>query len=43
LTNFTSDRIRTFQFSPDGKTLAVTRLHVVSDVVLLRETRAASQ
>ena len=25
LTNFTSDRIRTFQFSPDGKTLAVTR------------------
>jgi eukaryotic-like serine/threonine-protein kinase len=43
LTNFTSDRIRSFQFSPDGKTLAVTRLHVVSDVVLLRETRAAPQ
>ena len=43
LTNFTSDQIRTFQFSPDGKTLAVTRFHVVSDVVLLRDTRTASQ
>jgi serine/threonine protein kinase/dipeptidyl aminopeptidase/acylaminoacyl peptidase len=43
LTNFTSDRIRTFQFSPDGKTLAVTRYHLVSDVVLLRDTRTASQ
>jgi eukaryotic-like serine/threonine-protein kinase len=43
LTNFTSDRIRSFQFSPDGKTLAVIHLHVVSDVVLLRETRTPSQ
>jgi eukaryotic-like serine/threonine-protein kinase len=43
LTNFTSDLIRTFQFSPDGKTLAVARFHVVSDVVLLRDTHAASQ
>jgi eukaryotic-like serine/threonine-protein kinase len=43
LTNFTSDIIRTFQFSPDGKTLAVARYHVVSDVVLLRDTHAASQ
>ena len=43
LTNFTSDRIRTFQFSPDGKTLAVARMHVVSDVVLLRDTQAASR
>ena len=43
LTNFTSDRIRSFQFSPDGKTLAVTRLHVVSDVVLLRETHTPAQ
>jgi eukaryotic-like serine/threonine-protein kinase len=43
LTNFTSDQIRTFQFSPDGKSLAVARFHVVSDVVLLRETHAASQ
>ncbi|MFZ0880097.1 MAG: hypothetical protein WA002_11410, partial [Candidatus Acidiferrales bacterium] len=43
LTNFTSDRIRTFQFSPDGKTLGVARMHVVSDVVLLRDTQAASR
>jgi serine/threonine protein kinase/Tol biopolymer transport system component len=40
LTNFTSDRINTFQFSPDGKFLSVARVHVVSDVVLLRDTTA---
>ena len=38
LTNFTSDRIRTFQFSPDGKSLAVAQEHSVSDIVLLRDT-----
>jgi len=38
LTTFTSDRIRSFQFSPDGKTLGVVRSHVVSDVVLLRDS-----
>jgi serine/threonine protein kinase len=43
LTNFTSDQIRTFQFSPDGKSLAVTRVHIVSDAVLLRDTHTASQ
>lgn len=43
LTNFTSDRIRTFQFSPDGKSLAVARYHVISDVVLLRDTHTAAQ
>jgi Tol biopolymer transport system component len=43
LTNFTSDQIRAFQFSPDGKSLGVARFHVVSDVVLLRDTRTASQ
>jgi Tol biopolymer transport system component len=37
LTNFTSDRIVEFRWSPDGKSLAVTRSHGVSDVVLLRE------
>ncbi len=42
LTNFTSDQINTFQFSPDGKTLAVARRHVISDVVLLHETNTAS-
>ncbi len=43
LTNFTSDQIRTFQISPDGKSLAVARLHIVSDAVLLRDTHTASQ
>jgi serine/threonine protein kinase len=43
LTNFTSDQIRAFQFSPDGKSLGVARFHVVSDVVLLRDTHTASQ
>jgi Tol biopolymer transport system component len=43
LTNFTSDQIRAFQFSPDGKSLAVARFHVVSDVVLLRDTHTATQ
>ena len=38
LTNFTSDQISAFQFSPDGKTLTVARSHVVSDVVLLRDS-----
>jgi eukaryotic-like serine/threonine-protein kinase len=43
LTNFTSDRILSFRFSPDGKVLAVARMHSVSDVVLLRDTQTASQ
>jgi Tol biopolymer transport system component len=43
LTNFMSDRIISFQFSPDGKLLAVARVHAVSDVVLLRDTRTTSR
>jgi eukaryotic-like serine/threonine-protein kinase len=43
LTNFTSDRILTFQFSPDGKSLAVAQRHTVSDVVLLRDTSTSSR
>jgi eukaryotic-like serine/threonine-protein kinase len=43
LTDFMSDRILSFQFSPDGKSLAIARFHVVADVVLLRDTRTASQ
>jgi eukaryotic-like serine/threonine-protein kinase len=43
MTNFTSDRIISFHFSPDGKLLAIARGHAVSDVVLLRDTRTASQ
>ncbi len=37
ITNFTSDNISHFQWSPDGQTLAVARFHTTSDVVLLRE------
>jgi serine/threonine protein kinase len=37
ITNFTSENIAEFQWSPDGKTLAVARTHNTSDVVLLRE------
>jgi len=37
ITNFTSEHIAEFQWSPDGKTLAVARAHDTSDVVLLRE------
>lgn len=43
LTDFVSDRILSFQFSPDDKSLAIARFHVVADVVLLRDTRTASQ
>ena len=37
ITNFTSEHIAEFQWSPDGKTLAVVRAQNTSDVVLLRE------
>ncbi len=37
ITGFTSEHIAEFQWSPDGKTLAVARAHDTSDVVLLRE------
>ncbi len=37
ITNFTSQHIAEFQWSPDGKTLAVTRAQETSDVVLLQE------
>ena len=37
ITNFTSEHITIFRWSPDGKMLAVTRKHAVADVVLLRE------
>jgi len=37
VTNFTSENIAEFEWSPDGKTLAVARTHRISDVVLLRE------
>jgi Tol biopolymer transport system component len=37
ITNFKSDTISAFRFSPDGKTIGVLRSHVESDVVLLRD------
>jgi eukaryotic-like serine/threonine-protein kinase len=36
-TNFNTDRIAKFAWSPDGKTLAVLHTHHTSDVVLLEE------
>jgi Tol biopolymer transport system component len=38
ITNFTSDLITGFRWSPDRKTLAVMRTHNTSDVVVLRQT-----
>jgi serine/threonine protein kinase len=38
ITNFQSDVIRLFEFSPDGKTVGVFRQHTESDVVLLHDT-----
>jgi eukaryotic-like serine/threonine-protein kinase len=38
ITNFRSDTITIFQYSPDGKTLGVFRQHTESDVVLLHDT-----
>ncbi len=37
ISNFTSDDINEYAWSPDGKSLAVARYHNTSDVVLLRE------
>jgi serine/threonine protein kinase len=38
ITNFLTDSITQFQFSPDGKKLGVIRKHLESDVVLLRDS-----
>jgi eukaryotic-like serine/threonine-protein kinase len=37
ITNFTTEQIAEFRWSPDGKTLAVARVQRTSDVVLLQE------
>ncbi len=42
-TNFKSDAISSFRFSPDGKTIGVLRSHVESDVVLLRDAGPATR
>jgi eukaryotic-like serine/threonine-protein kinase len=39
ITNFNSDRIADMQWSPDGKTLGLLRMHAESDVVLLQEAK----
>lgn len=38
ITQFTTEEIRGFGWSPDGKKLAIGRGHLESDVVLIRET-----
>ena len=43
ITNFTSQRTRSFEWSPDGKTLAVLRFNIESDVVLLHDTTGTAQ
>jgi len=39
ITHFTSERIDSFHWSPDGRTLALVRGHSESDVVLLQESK----
>jgi eukaryotic-like serine/threonine-protein kinase len=39
ITNFTSELITSFHWSPDGKSLGVLRNHSESDVVLLQESK----
>ena len=39
ITNFASEQITSFNWSPDGKNLGVLRNHSESDVVLLQETK----
>ena len=43
ITNFQSEGIASYHFSPDGKTLGVMRSHTESDVVLLRDTSSSPQ
>ncbi len=42
LTNFPTQNTKSFEWSPDGKTLAILRFNVESDVVLLRDTGTTS-
>lgn len=39
ITDFTSDQIGDFRWSPDGKTLAVVHQHTTADVVLLQQNQ----
>jgi Tol biopolymer transport system component len=42
VTNFTSDVIQNFDYSPDGKSVGVMRSHTESDVVVLRDNSSDS-
>ena len=39
ITNYSSDLIAQFRWSPDGTTLAIKRTHTTSDVVVLHDSR----
>jgi hypothetical protein len=39
ITNFKTDRILTFAFSPDGRKLALARGKTTSDAVLINEAK----
>jgi len=43
ITNFQSDTIQNFEFSPDGKSLGILRSHTESDVVVLHDNGTAPQ
>ena len=43
ITNFPAEFIATYHLSPDGKSMAMIRVHTDSDVVLLHDTGANSQ
>jgi hypothetical protein len=43
ITNFKSDEIVEFHWSPDGKTLGMLRNHTDSDVVLIQDQGSSSQ
>jgi Tol biopolymer transport system component len=43
ITNFKTDQIGSFQWSPDGKTLAVLVRRIEADVVVLRDSSAKAQ
>jgi Tol biopolymer transport system component len=40
ITDFKSEQIYSFHFSPDGKSLGIVRGHDDSDVVLLQESKS---
>jgi len=43
ITNFKSDQISEFHWSPDGKALGILQFHIDSDVVLVRDKGSSSQ